>query len=235
MVETSTILKYAALALVVGGIGAVVFAVVWALGTKLYDAMAPFFNVVDSILGSITAHPIAWIAAIGAAVLGVVGTYAGYKVYQHVNVQKKQIEAMKVVNADSLKSGGKVIYSQGDMDALNAAKSVAAADSAATNGEYTKITDKMTEEELARVAGFEQAELASLGDLERTTAERARLQAELDRSQNPTQQQRDALRYAEVDLAHATEDNINKTKRATEVRKEYVGKYRPKIIRSANK
>jgi hypothetical protein len=93
LVKTS--LKIGGIVLALGGVGLIVYMIVWALKSKLAQALAPYLGWLKSVLLSISSHPIAWLAAIGGLAALAIGGYVAYAIVNYIRGQKtaqKEIE-----------------------------------------------------------------------------------------------------------------------------------------------
>lgn len=87
------------------GIGVVVYLVVWALGSKVYKALSPILGFLKSLILSILAHPVLWLAAIGAVLLVVVGSPVVAKVADYIKAKRSLKKVLDEKSKEAIAEG----------------------------------------------------------------------------------------------------------------------------------
>lgn len=115
---------------VLGGIGFIIYAIVWALNSKLGKSLAPYLGFVNSILASLAAHPVEWIALIGLGIAAVVAAPIIYQVAKYVRERQVLKKSMQAANEEVTETAKKPFTDEAieEMDLLSSKNDFARAD-----------------------------------------------------------------------------------------------------------
>ena len=135
---------------VVGGVGLIIYAVVWAVNTKIFKVFSEYFGFLKGLITALTAHPMLWISLIATAVAAVIGGPTIMKAIEYIRAQRALRNAKELEN-DRARIDGR--------PNPNTQESIMALD--------PLISDEAVAQELGT------AKVAQLAESEMTNAERA--------------------------------------------------------------
>jgi len=115
---------------VLGGIGFIIYAIVWALNSKIGKSLAPFLGFVNSILASLAAHPVEWIALIGLGIAAVIAAPIIYQIAKYIRERQVLKKSMQKANEESADTTKKPFTEEAidDIDVLSSRTDFARAD-----------------------------------------------------------------------------------------------------------
>lgn len=98
-------LKIGGVLVALGAVGLIIYMAVWAVNSKLSQALAPYIGWLKAILTSISNHPTAWLAAVGGLIGVAIGGYMVYELYKYIEGRRAMKAEIARDKAAAAKSG----------------------------------------------------------------------------------------------------------------------------------